>query len=194
MLRLRRGLRSDILLVIDAAYAEYVSRNDYSAGVDLVAAFDNVVMTRTFSKIYALSGLRLGWCYGPPDVIDVLNRLRGPFNVSTPAQQAGIAALDDQEFLSKARAHNDRWLPWLIERYRDLGLVVLPSVANFVLVGFGTAERASRAAAALKAEAILVRAMAAYGLPEFLRITVGLDTENEAVIRVLGAFVAVDRL
>jgi histidinol-phosphate aminotransferase len=188
--RLRQGLRRDILLVIDAAYAEYVARNDYSAGVELVDANDNVVMTRTFSKIYALSALRLGWCYGPAEVVDVMHRLRSPFNVATPAQAAGVAALADTDFFTKARAHNDRWLPWLTERYRALGLEPLPSVANFVLVGFGSAERAQRAAVALKEEAILVRAMAAYGLPEYLRITVGLADENEAVIRTLGAFVA----
>ncbi|MSO65164.1 MAG: histidinol-phosphate transaminase [Alphaproteobacteria bacterium] len=190
MRRLRAALPADVLLVIDAAYAEYVSRNDYSPGTDLVDANDNVVMTRTFSKIYGLAGLRLGWCYGPPDVIDVLQRIRGPFNVSAAAQVAGLAALQDADFLQRARAHNERWLPWLTDQYRGLGLRPLPSVANFVLVGFGAAARAKAAGEALKGAGILVRGMAAYGLPDFLRITVGLEEENRVVIETLRVFVA----
>ena len=111
--RLHAGLPEDVLLVIDAAYAEYVRANDYSAGIELVDGADNVVMTRTFSKLFGLAALRLGWLYGPPAVVDVLHRLRGPFNVGTPAQVAGIAALEDLDHQERSRAHNDRWLPWL---------------------------------------------------------------------------------
>ena len=111
-----RGLPADVLLVIDAAYAEFVERNDYEAGAALVDAGDNVVMLRTFSKIYGLAALRLGWAYCPPAIADVLNRVRGPFNVAAPALAAGVAALEDRAHADKARAHNDRWLPWLAEQ------------------------------------------------------------------------------
>src|SRR5690349_135961 len=113
--RLRAGLPSHVLLVIDAAYAEYVRRNDYEAGIELVATTENTVMCRTFSKIYGLAAVRLGWLYGPPEVLDALNRIRAPFNVSSPAIAAGIAALADTAHLERSRAHNDQWLPWLTE-------------------------------------------------------------------------------
>ena len=146
----------DVLLVIDAAYAEYVRANDYSAGIELVDRADNVVMTRTFSKLFGLAALRLGWLYGPPAVVDVLNRLRGPFNVGTPAQVAGIAALEDLDHQERSRAHNERWLPWLAHALAELGLTVHPSIANFVLVEFAregerTARRRQRLARGARA-------------------------------------------
>ena len=145
LVRLHAGLPEDVLLVIDAAYAEYVRRNDYTAGIDLVDRADNVVMTRTFSKLFGLAALRVGWLYAQPHVVDVLHRIRGPFNVSTPAQVAGIAALEDLEHQERARAHNERWLPWLGRGAEQRsGLEVHPSVANFVLVAFETAARARR--------------------------------------------------
>src|SRR5215813_11053177 len=133
LVRLHAGLRPSVLLVIDAAYAEFVNRNDYEPGIALVNRADNVVMLRTFSKIYALAGLRLGWAYCPPAVADVLNRVRSPFNVSAAAQAAGIVAVQDVEALNRARAHNERWLPWFSERLAALGMPPTPSVANFVL-------------------------------------------------------------
>lgn len=189
--RLRKGLPDGTLLVIDAAYAEYVWRNDYTSGLELVERHDNVVMTRTFSKIYGLAALRLGWAYCPPDVADVLNRLREPFNVTAPAQAAGIAALADVAHLDRARAHNDAWLPRLSEALRGLGLEVAPSVANFILVRF-PAERggAPAADAQLRRDGIIVRDMRPYGLPEFLRITIGRAAENRAVIASLRRFMA----
>ena len=120
------GCRRMSLLAIDAAYAEFVNRNDYEPGVALVDRADNVVMLRTFSKIYALAGLRLGWAYCPPAIADVLNRMRGPFNVSAPALAAGVAAVEDVDALRRARAHNERWLPWLSERLAALGLAADP--------------------------------------------------------------------
>src|SRR5437588_4297082 len=120
--RLHRGLPPHVLLVIDAAYAEYVRRNDYAAGIELVATSENVVMLRTFSKIYGLAALRLGWLYGPAHLVDVINRIRGPFNVNSAAQAAGIAAIADTAHLETARAHNDKWLAWLSEEIRKLGL------------------------------------------------------------------------
>ena len=139
--RLHAGLRPDILLVLDAAYAEYVRANDYEAGLELVATSGNVVMARTFSKIYGLAGLRLGWMVGPSSVIDAVNRVRGPFNVSAPAMAAGIAAIGDSAHVEAAVAHNDQWLAWLTAQLQALGLEVTPSVGNFLLVHFVRAAR-----------------------------------------------------
>ena len=118
MKRLHAGLPGNVLLVLDAAYAEYVRRNDYASGVELAAEADNVVMTRTFSKIFGLANLRIGWAYGPAAVIDALNRTRGPFNVNGPALAAGAAALADRAHLERAVAHNAEWLDWLTRRGR----------------------------------------------------------------------------
>ncbi|HEX7777406.1 MAG TPA: histidinol-phosphate transaminase, partial [Parvibaculum sp.] len=134
--RLQAGLRPDILFVIDAAYSEYVRRNDYESGIELVATSANVVMTRTFSKIYGLAALRLGWMYAPAHVVDVINRTRGPFNVSVPAMEAGIAAMRDTAHFEAARAHNEKWIGWLSDEIGKLGLKVAPSVANFLLIEF----------------------------------------------------------
>ena len=192
MARLHAGLPPSVLLAIDAAYAEFVNRNDYEAGIALVNRADNVVMLRTFSKIYALAGLRLGWAYCPPAVADVLNRVRGPFNVSAAAQAAGIAAVDDTEALNRARAHNDQWLPWLSERLAKLGLPLTPSVANFVLARFPDDPRrnADAAFAFLQSRGILTRRMGAYGLPHHLRITIGTGPEMENVAAALAEFMA----
>ena len=188
--RLHAGLPPSVLLAIDAAYAEFVNRNDYEAGAALVDRAENVVMLRTFSKIYALAGLRLGWAYCPPAVADVLNRMRGPFNVSAPALAAGVAAVEDTEALARARAHNDRWLPWLAERLAALGLPLTPSVGNFVLPRFpdDPARNADAAFAYLQSRGILTRKMAGYGLPQYLRITIGTGDEMEKVAAVLGEF------
>src|SRR6516164_8670754 len=136
MARLHAGLPPSVVLAIDAAYAEFVNRNDYEAGVALVDRADNVVMLRTFSKIYALAGLRLGWAYCPPAIADVLDRVRGPFNVSAPALAAGVAAIEYVAAIEQARAHNQRWLAWFSERLAALGIPLTPSVANFVLARF----------------------------------------------------------
>ncbi len=189
--RLRDRLPADVLLVIDAAYAEYVDRNDYSPGIDLVRAHPNVVMTRTFSKIYGLAALRLGWAYCPPAIADVLHRVRGPFNVGTAAQVAGAAALRDLGHTARAKHHNDRWRPWLARELEAIGLAVAPSVGNFVLARFPAgAAQAAAADAFLKKNGVIVRAMKGYGLPDCLRITVGMDDENEAVVAALRAFMA----
>ena len=188
--RLHAGLRDDILLVIDAAYAEYVGREDYTAGVELVETSSNVVMTRTFSKIYGLGGMRLGWGYGPPGVVDVLNRIRGPFNAGAAAQAAGVAAVRDLAFTKRVRDHNDTWLPWTRDRLRELGLSVTDSVGNFLLVCFGDhPDHGAKAAEKfLKQNAIIVRMMAGYGLPDCLRITVGTENEMRGVVDALSRF------
>jgi histidinol-phosphate aminotransferase len=192
MARLHAGLPPNVVLAIDAAYAEFVNRNDYEAGVSLVNRASNVVMLRTFSKIYALAGLRLGWAYCPPEIADVLNRIRGPFNVSAPALAAGLAAVEDVAALARARAHNDHWLPWLSERLKAIGLELTPSVGNFVLARFPKEPRKNADAAFvfLQKRGILVRQMGGYGLPECLRITIGTGEEMEAVAAALTEFMA----
>ena len=190
MARLHAGLPPSVLLAIDAAYAEFVSRNDYQPGIGLVDRAENVVMLRTFSKIYALAGLRLGWAYCPPAIADVLNRVRGPFNVTAPALAAGVAAVEDVEALNRARAHNKRWLPWFSERLAGLGIPLTPSVANFVLAGFPDepGKDAHAVFMFLQSRGILTRKMAAYGLPQHLRITIGTGPEMETVAAALAEF------
>jgi len=180
--RLQAGLPEHVLLVIDAAYAEFVDANDYEDGAALVRAHSNVVMTRTFSKIFGLGAVRLGWAYCPPAIADVLNRIRGPFNVSAPALAAGEAALADRAFFDLVRQHNLYWRAWLADRLVTLGLEVAPSATNFLLVKFPDARAAD---AFLRARGIIVRAVASYGLPDYLRITIGREDEVRAVAEAL---------
>ena len=188
--RLHAGLRPDVLLVLDAAYAEYVRRNDYGSGLELALEADNVVMVRTFSKIHGLAALRLGWLVGPAHVVDALNRIRGPFNVSAPAIAAGAAAIADEAHVAKALAHNDAWLPKLTEAIEALGLKVTPSVGNFLLIHFPeqTGKTAAEADAFLSSRGLVLRAVKAYGLPNALRMTIGSDEANTLVIAALGEF------
>jgi histidinol-phosphate aminotransferase len=187
--RLHAGLPRSTLLVIDAAYAEFVARNDYEPGIELVESAENVVMLRTFSKIYALAGLRIGWAYCSAPIADVLNRVRGVFNINLPAQAAAVAALEDLAAVDRAREHNDIWRPWLERELNAIGLAVTPAVANFVLVRFaGKPKDADAAFAFLQSRGILVRKMGAYGLPEHLRISIGLEDEMRAVANALAEF------
>ena len=184
--RLRDGLPEHVLLVIDAAYAEYVNRNDYTAGIEMVDRHANVVMTRTFSKIYGLAALRLGWAYCPAAVADVLNRLRGPFNINEPAQLAGVAALEDTKHVQESQAHNAKWLPWLTTTLGGMGLTAHPSVGNFVLAQFPDAHKADAAYTFLLSRGIITRKLGSYDLPDCLRITVGLEREMRALADALG--------
>lgn len=195
--RLRAGLRDDILLVLDSAYAEYVTRADYDAGAKLVdasgttadgRAFGTTVMTRTFSKIFGLGGMRLGWAYAPAPVVDVLGRVRGPFNVNAAAMAAGIAAVAEQGWVERSVAHNTEWRGRVSAALTAAGIKVWPSEGNFVLADFGTAEKAKAADAALKSRGLIVRAMGGYGLPQCLRITIGTAEECTMVIDALAAF------
>ncbi len=188
--RLREGLPENVILVLDAAYAEYVHRDDYEAGIELVAATANTVMTRTFSKIYGLAALRIGWAYCPLAIADVLNRIRGPFNLSSAAIAAGAAAMEDVAHVAAARAHNDKWLAWLSDEISRLGFRVTPSVANFILIHFSKDLNKGAAAcdAFLKARAILLRRVDGYGLPDCLRMTVGSADENRKVVAALAEF------
>ena len=188
--RLQKGLPAHVLLVLDAAYAEYVQRNDYESGIELVATTDNVVMTRTFSKIYGLAALRLGWLYGPAHIVDAINRIRGPFNVNGPAIAAGIAAMQDTAHVDSARAHNTHWLAWLTDEIGKLGLAVTPSAANFVLIHFpeGKGRTARDADAFLTKRGLILRQVGAYKLPNALRMSVGTEEANRLVVQALKEF------
>jgi histidinol-phosphate aminotransferase len=193
--RLHAGLRGDILLVIDAAYAEYVQKSDYADGRELVDEFDNVVVTHTFSKIFGLANLRIGWMYATKEIADVLNRIRGPFNVSGTAVAAGVAALDDRAHLDQAVKHNDQWLDWLTLEISKLGLTVTPSAANFVLIHFPD-EKGKTAADAddfLTKRGLILRRLEKYGLPNALRLTVGSEEANRLVVGALADFMGVAR-
>ncbi len=190
--RLVEGLPDHVLLLLDAAYAEYVMRNDYEDGATLVDGSSRVVMMRTFSKIHGLAGLRLGWAYASAEVVDVLNRMRGPFNVTAPTLAAGVAAIEDRDHAARSRDHNAQWLEWFRQETAALGLDPRPSAGNFVLLRFPGQNGldAVTALAWLKERGILVRGMAAYGLPDCLRVTIGTEAEIRAVVAALAEFVA----
>jgi histidinol-phosphate aminotransferase len=188
--RLHAGLPEHVLLVIDSAYAEFVRRNDYESGVEMVSRFDNVAMTRTFSKAYALAGLRVGWAFCPAAVVDVLNRVRGPYNVSVAAQAAAAAALRDHAHLEAAVAHNEIWRHWLASEIRKLGLTVDEGAGNFVLIHFAKEgpHNARAADAFLLKHGVALRPVGAYGLPHCLRATVGVEEANRAAVAALAEF------
>ena len=186
--RLHAGLREDILLVLDGAYAEYVRKNDYASGIELAGEAPNVLMTRTFSKIHGLGGVRLGWAFGPASVIDALNRTRGPFNVSSLAMDAGVAALSDDAFMSKSADHNEAELARVSAALTELGYKVHPSVGNFCLVEFADRGIAVRADAHLRANKIVVRDMLSYNLPNHLRVSMGTVSQDDDLIAAFEAF------
>ncbi len=190
MRRLRAGLRPDILLVIDAAYAEYVDDPDYDPGTALVDAGDNTVMLRTFSKVFGLGGMRVGWAYAPAGVVDALNRVRGVFNVNLAAQAAAVAALAEPGWVERMRAHNNEWRARLSTAMEAAGIKAWPTQGNFILADFGTAARAAAADLFLKSRGVIVRAMGAYDLPHCLRVTVGTAEECELVADTLKEFMA----
>jgi histidinol-phosphate aminotransferase len=180
--RFRAALPPEVLLVLDSAYAEYVTDPAYDSGVKLVDATGNTVMTRTFSKIFGLGGLRVGWCYAPPAIVDVLNRVRGPFSVSVAAQAAAIAALAEPGWVEAGCAHNAAYRPRLAAGIEAAGLKVWPSQGNFVLVDLATVDAANAADAFLRTNGIIVRKVAGYGLPHCLRVTVGTAEEVALVV------------
>jgi histidinol-phosphate aminotransferase len=190
--RLRTGLPSHVLLVLDAAYSDYVSRNDYELGIELVATSDNTVVTHTFSKIHGLAALRIGWMFGPAHIVDAVNRIRGPFNVSTPAMLAAIAAIEDTAHQQMSKAHTETWRNWLTEEIGKLGLKVTPSVANFVLIHFPAAKgkTADEADAFLTKRGLVLRGLKNYQLPHALRMTVGTEEANRLVVEALREFMA----
>lgn len=184
--RLADGIPEQALLVLDGAYVEFTQGFDGHAS--LVETRDNVVMTRTFSKIFGLGGARVGWGYGPAHVIDALNRVRGPFNVSAAALAAGEAAILDTEYTSHCRAENAKWREWLREALGAIGIPSDPSHANFILAHFADASTAEAADEYLKTHGLVVRNVAGYGLAEFLRITIGDEIACRAVASTLAEF------
>jgi histidinol-phosphate aminotransferase len=186
MARLAENLPPKAILVLDGAYAEYVE--GYDGGASLVDARSNVVMTRTFSKIYGLGGLRIGWGYGPKAIIDVLNRIRGPFNLSTTALEAAEAAVRDQDHVNKCRSENARMRTWLAGALAELGVPSDTSMANFVLARFASADEAEACDAFLQAQGLIVRRVAGYKLPHCLRITVGDESGCRRVAHAVAQF------
>ena len=184
--RLREGLPESVLLILDAAYAEFNEDDTYHDGSELVDDDPgNVVVLHTFSKIYGLAALRLGWAYGPLGVCDVMNQLRGVFTVSSAAQVAGVAALEDRKYTNTVVEHTSRWRAWLTEALSTLGLNVLPSYGNFVCVEFASAQAAEAADLALRQRGLIPRTLREYGLADCLRITIGLEVHCRAVVDVL---------
>jgi histidinol-phosphate aminotransferase len=157
-----------------------------------VAQSQNVVMTRTFSKIHGLAALRLGWMYGPPPVVDAVNRIRGPFNVNTAASAAGIAAIRDTDHVARSADYNEKWLNWLTIEIGKVGLTVTPSVANFILIHFPRipGKTAADADKALTARGLILRQMGGYGLPNCLRMSVGTEEANRLAVATLAEFMA----
>lgn len=186
MAHLADALPSNVMLVLDGAYAEFVE--GYDGGASLVERHQNVVMTRTFSKIYGLSGMRIGWAYAPGPVIDVINRIRGPFNLSAPALAAAEAAVRDRDFVTKIRAENQRLRDWLAGALMEHGVPSDHSMANFILARFGSVEEAQACDAHLRNEGIIVRQVGGYGLPHCLRITVGDEPSCRRVAHAIGTF------
>ena len=189
--RLRDGLPESCLLVIDGTYAEYVDQADFDDGFALAEAGGNAVVTRTFSKIHGLAGLRIGWAYCPPAVADAVQRIRTPFNANGPAMAAAAAAVRDQAHVQQVRQHNAAWLERIRAAVAEMGLEMIPSVANFYLLRFpeGSGKSGAGAAAFLMQRGIIPRPAAASD--QFLRITLGLDRENEAVLQALADYLAV---
>ena len=194
LIRLHSGLPSNVVFVIDAAYAEYVTQSNYEPGIELAGKEDNVIMTRTFSKIYALANLRVGWAYGPTDIIKTLDRIRPPFNVNGPAIAAAVAALGDQEYLEKSRSYNQKTLSWFMDEVKAMGLVVNPSVANFVIIHFdsNSSKNSEVAYQYLFDRGIITRRVDGYGLPDWVRVSMGTQEEMLKVRNALKEFMEQD--
>ncbi|MDO9641398.1 MAG: histidinol-phosphate transaminase [Pseudotabrizicola sp.] len=186
MERLAAGLPPQAILVIDGAYAEYVE--GYDGGSGLATGRENVFMTRTFSKIYGLGGLRIGWGYGPKHIVDVLNRIRGPFNLSTTQLEVAEAAVRDQDWVNKCRSENARMRHWLAEALAEVGVPSDTSMANFVLARFASVEEAEACDNFLQSQGLIVRRVAAYKLPHCLRITVGDEAGCRRIAHAVGQF------
>jgi histidinol-phosphate aminotransferase len=188
--RLHDALPPSVVLVVDAAYAEFCTDPTFTDGLDLARGAENIIVTHTFSKIHGLAALRVGWAYAPAPIADAIDRIRPPFNVSVPALTAAVAALADEEFQARSLALVEQWRPWLTQQLGGLGLGVVPSSANFILVEFPKTpgKTAPEAEAFLASRGLIVRGVAGYGLPGHLRITIGLDEHNRALVDVLAEF------
>ena len=192
VIRLHDSIPSNILLVYDAAYSEYVVNNDYLDGSELADTNENVIMLRTFSKLHGLASLRLGWGYASRKIIDNLMKVRGPFSVNTAAIMAGVAAIKDLEFQNKSVQHNLKWMLWFEDELKSINLEFQTSITNFLLIKFPNDKRhnAKNAEIFLASKGILVRGMKVYGLPNHLRVSIGKESENFKFMEVLKAFLA----
>ncbi len=188
ILELRKKLPQNILLVLDLAYAEFVENSDYVNAKDLCDEFDNIIMIRTFSKVYGIPSVRLGWAYANENIIEIINKVRGPFNVSSIAQIAGIAALNDQDFVTKTIKHNNLWLEKLTKEFINLGYKPYNSVANFILVDFNNKELTEKIDIFLKEDGISARRMDAYKLPNCIRFSIGTEYENLELLKAIENF------
>ena len=187
---LHQSLPSNVLLIIDAAYEEYARVDDYESGTNLVHEFDNVIVTRTFSKVHGMAGLRLGWCYGPEWVVNLITKIGPSFPVNCTAYAAGIASLNDTEFTQKVLDHNERWTKTLISEFRSLGLNAYLSQTNFVLLGFPPecGRSSDETNMHLNSKGIILRQFALSDFADKLRITVGTDEEMQKTIDVMQQF------
>ena len=187
-----QNIPKNILLILDAAYAEFVNDDDYDAGIELAGRARNVLMTRTFSKLYGLAALRLGWGYACPEISETLDKIRDPFNVPSSAQVAGVAALNDLEFQQKATSFNQKWRTWLSKELSALGLMVIPSATNFILFGFENKNKSAKDANDfLTNRGYILRYYSGQGLENFLRLTVGTEKENKEIIKLLNEFLEI---
>jgi histidinol-phosphate aminotransferase len=189
---LHEALPPGVVLVIDAAYAEFCTDPSFTDGLDLARDANNIIVTHTFSKLHGLAALRVGWAYAPADLADAIDRIRPPFNVSVPAIAAAVEALGDEAFQARSLAHVEQWRPWLTQQLGGIGLPVVPSGANFVLVQFPSTpgKTAAEAEAFLARRGLIVRGVANYGLPGHLRITIGLEEHNRALADGLAEFMS----
>ena len=187
---LHAGLPPSVVLVIDGAYAEFATEPNFGTGIELARASENVVVTRTFSKLHGLAALRVGWGYCPEPIADAIDRIRAPFNTSIAAQDAALAALGDTDFQQRSVEHVERWRPWLTQQLGGLGLEVTPSAANFILVGFPktAGKTAAEAEAFVASRGLILRGVGGYGLPDHLRVTIGLEEHNRALVQALSDF------
>ena len=188
LITLRKELPQDCLLVIDSAYAEYVDKKDYTNGIELTTKYNNIACTRTFSKIYGLAALRICWAYASKEVVELLNRIRLPFNINAIAQKAAVAALQDTKFIDNAVKHNNIWKPFVEKELQKNEIEIIPGVGNFVLAKFKNIKQANACYSYLEYNNIFVRKVSEYGLPEFLRITVGLEKENIFICKIINEF------
>ena len=189
LLSFHAQLRSDILLVIDSAYCEFVEEKNYTDAKDMVDQFDNVVMLRTFSKLYGLGGMRVGWSYSSREIADVLNRIRGIFNLTISTQAAAVAALDDQDYIDKSLKLNSEQKKWITTELSGMGIHVYPGEGNFIMFTLKTPERAAECLTFLKDKGILIRGLVAYGLADCLRMTIGLPEDMQAVAMAMKEFI-----
>jgi histidinol-phosphate aminotransferase len=188
--RLHDALPSSVVLVVDAAYAEFCTDPTFTDGLDLARGAENIIVTHTFSKLHGLAALRVGWAYAPAPIADAIDRIRPPFNVSIPALAAAVASMADEDFQAASLAHVEQWRPWLTQQLGGLGLGIVPSAANFILVEFPTTpgKTAAEAEVFLASRGLIVRGVANYGLPGHLRITIGLEEHNRALVEALAQF------